>query len=83
MTGALGLPANGLTVGTSQLVAGNGRIGIGVASPEGGDLHIAGSGAQLYIEDTGSGTDWQVTQLFMNSNQVQLIANHFNPLATH
>ena len=33
MTGTLNLPANGLNVGSSQLVAINGNIGIGTASP--------------------------------------------------
>jgi len=33
MTGALTLPANGLTVGTTQLAAANGRIGIGTSAP--------------------------------------------------
>jgi trimeric autotransporter adhesin len=33
MTGALNLPSNGLTVGTSQLVVSGGNVGIGTASP--------------------------------------------------
>lgn len=33
MTGGLGLPLNGLTVGVNQLVASGGKIGIGTAAP--------------------------------------------------
>lgn len=33
MTGALNLPANGLTVGTTQLVVAGGKLGVGVAAP--------------------------------------------------
>lgn len=33
MTGTLNLPANGLTVGTNQLVASGGNVGIGTSSP--------------------------------------------------
>lgn len=33
MTGTLNLPSNGLTVGTSQLVVSNGRLGVGTSSP--------------------------------------------------
>ncbi|MBX2996596.1 MAG: hypothetical protein KF681_17390, partial [Bdellovibrionaceae bacterium] len=33
MTGALALPSNGLTVGTTELVVSGGKLGIGLASP--------------------------------------------------
>jgi len=33
MTGALNLPTNGLTAGTSQLVLANGKVGVGTANP--------------------------------------------------
>src|SRR5690606_13049053 len=41
MTGALGLPANGLTVGTNQIVTYEGNVGIGVSQPD-AKLEIAG-----------------------------------------
>jgi hypothetical protein len=43
MTGSLSLPLNGLAVGTSQLVASNGRVGIGTTTPSLGTLHVAGA----------------------------------------
>lgn len=42
MTGALVLPINGLTVGTSQLVVSSGRVGVGTANPATA-LDVAGS----------------------------------------
>lgn len=48
MTGALNLPADGLVVGTSQLVVSGGKVGIGVASPA-YDLDVAGT-----IRSTGN-----------------------------
>ncbi|MCM2280955.1 MAG: hypothetical protein NDI61_03815 [Bdellovibrionaceae bacterium] len=53
MTGSLTLPANGLVVGTNQLVVAGGNVGIGTASPgqklevsgnilAGGNIHAAG-----------------------------------------
>jgi Bacterial shufflon protein, N-terminal constant region len=42
MTGALNLPANGLVLGTNQLVASGGNVGIGTAAP-GAKLEVAGS----------------------------------------
>ncbi|MBL0225716.1 MAG: tail fiber domain-containing protein [Geobacteraceae bacterium] len=42
MTGILNLPANGLVVGTNQLVASSGRIGIGTATPN-EQLEITGN----------------------------------------
>lgn len=40
MTGALSLPANGLAVGTNQLVVSGANVGIGTAAPT-SELHIA------------------------------------------
>jgi hypothetical protein len=42
MTGVLNLPANGLVVGTNQLVAAGGRIGIGTSTPN-DQLEITGN----------------------------------------
>lgn len=46
MTGPLNLPSNGLVVGTSQLVANGGNIGVGTASPT-GILEIDGVNAKI------------------------------------
>jgi hypothetical protein len=61
MTGSLALPSNGLVVGTSQLVAAGGNLGIGSVSP-GANLDLVGSArikAQNAVEivpySTGAG----------------------------
>ncbi|MBI5528137.1 MAG: hypothetical protein HY897_17535 [Deltaproteobacteria bacterium] len=43
MTGAIGLPADGLKIGADQLVCKNGNLGLGVADP-GSRLHVVGGG---------------------------------------
>lgn len=53
MTGALILPANGLTVGTDQMVVADGKTGLGTATPGGkldvrGDIRL-GSTGQYYV----------------------------------
>ncbi|MBI5525617.1 MAG: tail fiber domain-containing protein [Deltaproteobacteria bacterium] len=57
MTGALGLPADGLSVGTDQLVCKDGFVGFGTASPmskidiRNGGLRVAqGLGSAFYFE---------------------------------
>lgn len=42
MTGTLNLPANGLVVGTSQLIVNSGKVGIGVLAPS-AKLDVAGA----------------------------------------
>jgi hypothetical protein len=49
MSGALTLPANGLALGTTQLVAAGGNVGIGTAAP-GAKLEVAGN-----LKVTGGG----------------------------
>lgn len=69
MTGALALPANGLTVGTNQLTTNGGNVGIGTATAdqllhvEGGSDSVvkisatnAGSNAQIEFSRNGAGT---------------------------
>lgn len=64
MTGVLNLPANGLTVGTNQLVISGGKVGIGTSGP-GGKLEIAGGyattglspGTGLNISSGGTSPD--------------------------
>lgn len=58
-----------------------GEVGIGIANPT-GNLHVSGPGAQLYIEDSTSGTDRDVAQLFMENDTLRLAANHFDAGAT-
>jgi|GEM_PF-2113359 len=54
MTGALNLPANGLAVGTNQLVASGGNVGIGTTSPD-SKLHVNGAiRATDICDETGS-----------------------------
>ncbi|HEX4922961.1 MAG TPA: hypothetical protein VFV50_02710, partial [Bdellovibrionales bacterium] len=61
MTGALVLPANGLTAGTNQLVISGGNVGIGTASPSaslhvvGTSVRIDGSGGGPWIQTYGAG----------------------------
>ena len=43
MSGSLNLPSNGLNVGSGQLVASGGRVGVGTASPLSA-LHVVGAG---------------------------------------
>ena len=61
MTGALNLPANGLRVGTSQLVVTGGRIGLGTSSPNEqleltGNLRLPATTSTTGIIRSGSGT---------------------------
>lgn len=64
MTGALTLPANGLTAGTSQLVLSGGRVGVGTNTPQ-ELLEVAGtvrlptaalirSSASRFVHNTGT-----------------------------
>lgn len=55
MTGALELPANGLKVGTNQIVTTGGKVGIGEASPW-SKLHVSGSNetTSLYVTNLNS-----------------------------
>lgn len=53
MSGTLNLPSNGLTVGTTQLVAANGNIGIGTGTP-GGRLHVVGPANTTPLSVSGS-----------------------------
>jgi hypothetical protein len=55
MTGPLNLPSNGFMVGANQIVASNGFIGIGTASPTVpldvvGDVHISGLLTAVYMQ---------------------------------
>lgn len=60
MTGTLNLPANGLTVGTTQLAAASGNIGIGTSSPEyrldvnGTVRSVNSSGGALLLGDSNN-----------------------------
>ena len=58
MTGALSLPANGLSVGTDQLAVSGGKVGIGIATPE-TPLHVvptlAGRGVTIGVSAVTGG----------------------------
>jgi hypothetical protein len=54
MTGALSLPANGLSVGVSQLVVSGGNVGIGKASPATA-LDVAGAVTATSFSGDGNG----------------------------
>jgi hypothetical protein len=61
MTGALNLPANGLNVGSGQLVASGGKVGIGTANPAEA-LHIRSTGeAGAFVESTSASSDARLT----------------------
>lgn len=53
MTGALTLPSNGLVLGTTQVVAANGFLGLGTASPE-SSLHVKASTRPTITVEHGS-----------------------------
>jgi hypothetical protein len=60
MTGALNLPSNGLTVGTSQLVVSGGNIGVGTATPA-RSLDVNGSARFANrLEASASGSDGRI-----------------------
>jgi hypothetical protein len=62
MTGALNLPADGLSVGSSQLSLSGGNVGVGIASPQ-APLHVAG----MMVQGTSRGTlSSQVASYFTN-----------------
>ncbi len=52
--GSIALPANGLTVGTTQLVCSGGKVGIGTSGP-GTPLHILNSNGAVIRLDSGYG----------------------------
>lgn len=63
MSGTLTLPANGLTVGTNQLVVSGGNVGIGTTSPArkldvNGAIKIADEGSKPACDATTRGTIW-------------------------
>ncbi len=73
MTGALTLPANGLAIGTNQLVASGGNVGIGTATPierldVNGNIRI--NDADVYLRaDRNHGLGWYGTgKLFAGAN---------------
>lgn len=51
MTGALNLPSNGLTVGTTQLVASGGNVGIGTGSPSAKLTVVSGTNNGIVVND--------------------------------
>lgn len=62
MSGPLGLPSDGLSVGANELVTVGGNVGIGIAQPAAA-LHVfadGGNGAAIYIDD-GSGTWYAIS----------------------
>lgn len=63
MSGTLNLPANGLTVGTNQLIASGGNVGIGTASPA-TSLDVNGSAR---VSDALSAKTYHVPGAGLNS----------------
>ena len=62
MTGPLNLPAEGLTVGATQLVCVDGKVGIGTSAPS-TTLHVGG-------DVTAEGYIWGNTIYFMRCNNI-------------
>ena len=63
MSGTLTLPANGLAVGTDQLVVSGGNVGIGTTSPArkldvNGAIKLADEGSKPSCDSTTRGTIW-------------------------
>jgi hypothetical protein len=68
MNGALNLPSNGLTVGTTQLVVSSGNVGIGIASPNAA-LDIQGAARTGFISNnSGLTIDWSLGNTQMTSS---------------
>ncbi len=55
LSGALSLPADGLSVGTDQLVLASGKVGVGTATPD-ADLEVNGIDGVLFTGTFESGT---------------------------
>ena len=57
MTGALSLPADGLSVGATQLILNNGRVGVGTTNPTSPLTIVGGAGAGDFIFEAFAGTN--------------------------
>lgn len=68
MTGALGLPTGGLTVGAQELVVREGKVGIGTANPQAA-LHIKRGGQSMQFL-TGTNTSSYTLEVGVNDDAV-------------
>ncbi len=74
MTGALTLPANGLTVGTNQLVASGGNVGIGTASPSpSARLDVNGLTRTTSLQTTDALALSRVGYITFNTDQLESV----------
>ncbi len=79
MTGPLVLPANGLTVGTNQIVVAGGNVGIGTSSTPSAKLEVNGSFAltgALRVPGAGVGTNGPAFVHVTAAGNVTSIINH-------